>query len=119
MRNFDRTWFNNLLEEFAEEGRDVQLFGMFGQTIFPMYSVDGSLSSSAAVFPILRGSGDHAPKFEGSFPTEDGATRDLGNGWIVMCVHFPMRLTPHENIEKLQVAEEKLRRMRNQVGSGG
>jgi hypothetical protein len=112
LTNIDRTWFFNRIDEFSEEGRDVELYGRYGQTIFPLYSADGSLFASMAVFPILRGS-EPVPKFAGSFPTEDGATRELGNGWIVMCVHFPHFLEPHQKIAKLQEAEAKLLQMKS------
>ncbi len=113
MSNIDRAWLSMRLEEHAEEGRDVQLYSVQGQTLFPLWGASGALRTDAAVFPILRGAGERAQPFNGSFPTNDGETLDLGNGWIAMCVIFPFHHSPHEWIAKLQTAEEKLRAMKS------
>lgn len=109
MSNIDREWFNFHLEEMAEEGRDVQLYSVNGQKLFPLWSAGGGLSTDAAVFPILRGGGDRCPAFDGQFPMEDGQMLTLGNGWVAMCVRLGFHLTAHEKIAKIQAAEEKLR----------
>ncbi len=113
MSNIYRSWLSLHLEEHAAEGRDVQLFDVNGQKLFPMYALSGSLSTDIAAYPILRGSGPRAPAFSGSFPRTDGETIDIGNGWIAMCVIFPYHQTAQEWIAKLQVAEDKLRAMKS------
>jgi len=75
-------------------------------------AVTGGLMTDITVYPILRGEGEKAPPFEGSFPTEDGQSRDLGKGWLVMCVRFTYESTAHEKIAKLAIAEDKLRAMK-------
>jgi len=109
LSNIDREWFQVHLEEMAEEGRDVQLYSVNGQTLFPLWSSSGGLLTDAAVFPILRGSGDRCPAFTGQFPMEDGETLELGNGWVATCVRLGYHLTAHEKIAKIQAAETKLR----------
>jgi hypothetical protein len=104
---------HNFLEEHAREGRDVQLYAINGQTVFPQFSLSSALRTDIAVFPILRGIGERAPKFEGSFPTKDGETVDIGNGWIVMCVLFRYDDTAAEWIKKLESGEEELRKMKS------
>lgn len=114
MTHFERTQFADFLEHHAREGREVQLYEVHGQTLFPMLDpATGGLRACAAVFPILRGEGASAPKFEGAFPTEDGATLDLGRGWIVMCVVFGYEQTLMGKITKYERAEDKLRAMKS------
>lgn len=102
----------DLINEYAREGRDVQLYGVNGQYVFPRYSESGSLRSVSSIFPILRGSGARAPKFDGDFPTIDGTTIDLGDGWVVMCIDIAM----HDGLQtiraKLAAGEAKLRAMK-------
>lgn len=118
MAHFDNAQFSEFLEQHSQEGRDVQLYNVHGQTLFPVFNaVTGGLMAIAAVYPILRGEGDRCPKFEGSFPTEDGATRDLGNGWIAMCVLFSYDQTLMGKMTKLERAEDKLRALKS--GSQG
>lgn len=113
MPRLEHAQLHDFLEEHAREGRDVQLFAPAGQSIFPLYNVTtGGLMSDVAVFPILRGKGEKAPKFESSFPMEDGETRDLGDGWIVMCVRFSYDQTLMGKMTKLERAEDKLRAMK-------
>jgi hypothetical protein len=93
----------DLLYEYAREGREVQLFNTHGQTMFPIWSGEGGLKSDCALFPILRGSGDRCPKFTADFPMKSGETKDLGNGWIVMCLTFGY----HETVDELRVTLEE------------
>lgn len=110
--------FCDFLAEHSREGRDVQLYEAAGQVTFVMFDPPtGGIRSSVAVFPILRGEGERAPKFEGSFPTEDGEIADLGRGWIVMCVLFHDDQTLMGKMTKLERAEDKLRAMKS--GSQG
>lgn len=108
----DNVEVSAFLDERCTAGRDVQLFSMLGQCLFPLYSGEGSLRSVAAMYPILRGRGEKAPKYEDKFPTKDGELLDLGDGWLLMCVTVGI----HDNFAstrmKLDAAEEKLRAMK-------
>lgn len=107
---------HDFLEEHAREGRDVQLYSVWGQSVFPVFHATGGLMARATVYPILRGEGERAPKFEGPFPIEDGQTLDLGRGWIVMCVVFHYDQTLMGKMTKLERAEDKLRAMKKSGG---
>lgn len=100
-------------ERFRLEGAPIQVFEVAGQMIFPCYAPHGGgIYSAAAIYPILRGRGESAPKFDGAFPTEDGATLDLGEGWILMCVRVPFGSSPADVRGKLEAGEKKLRAMK-------
>ena len=109
MSNYENTLLSTALRELAEEGRDVQLYDVNGQTLFPLWNSSGGLLTDAAVYPILRGKGDRCPAFTGQFPMEDGETLELGNGWVAMCVRLGYHLTALGKIAKIQAAETKLR----------
>lgn len=113
MPNLEHAQFSDFLAEHSRAGRDVQLFDVYGQTMFPMCTPDGALRTDCAVYPILHGEGERVIEFKGSLPTKDGETLDLGNGWIVMCVLFHYDQTLMGKMTKLERAEDKLRAMKS------
>jgi len=106
----NQAWLSARLEEMADETRDVHLFKLHGQIIFPIYGVSGAVSTNAAVYLISRGKDGY---INAPFPAGDGEVQELGGGWITMCVRLPYHESAQEWVMKIQAAEEKLRAMKS------
>ena len=113
MANQDFVELCALLDEYGKEGRDVRLRDVFGQTMFSIYTPSGALRTDCAIYPLLRGKGDHPPKYEGTFPLTDGEILELGEGWAVMCVTFDFGDTAATLRGKLEAADKKLRALKH------
>lgn len=115
-KTLEQVRFDLVLEKYAEEGRDPQLFSYHGYSIFPVYSVaTGGLYAFACVFLISRGEGERAPAYEGTFPTEHHATVELGSGWRVIAMQVRHGATALELEEILANGEKILRAYKSPV----
>ena len=106
-RPIDAYQMEVILNEFDRD--DVDLFGLNGQRLFPLMSSSGGVRAAMAAFPILRGIGDRAPAFEGSFPTKEGEIVDFGRGWRVTAVLITLGQSHDEIRASFRKALELLR----------
>jgi hypothetical protein len=117
MSNIDKAWFDSHLSDLTAKDRDVHLYDVNGQTLFPLFRAGGSLTTHVACYLILRGTTERVPIYDGDFPSADREIVEIGNGWMLMCVVFQYHLTAQEKVAKLKEAEKKLLTMKHSRGN--